>query len=89
MRSDRAYRVEFTLDPNYKNDQAVIEYLEQRKKVKGGDSSIAGACRSALYEVVLRNRLQEYERQLDDQGRVIDELRQEIAVLRRVVDKLA
>jgi len=53
MRSEKAYRVEFLLDPQYREDREVIAYLERCKKSGAPYSTAAAACRAALFDFVL------------------------------------
>lgn len=75
MRSEKAYRVEFILDPAYKEDKQVIDYLENSRNK-------SAECRAAVFDYVLGSR---YAHQQQE----IRRLEHEVEVLRSVVDKLS
>jgi len=74
MRADKSYRVEFLLDPAFREDKTVIEYLEASKNK-------SRECRAALFDYVLGSRYAQQQQH-------VKELEHELEVLRRVVDKL-
>jgi hypothetical protein len=74
MRAEKSYRVEFNLDPAFREDKTVIDYLEKSKNK-------SRECRAALFDYVLGSRYAQ-------QQTYIKELEHELEVLRRVVETL-
>lgn len=75
MRSEKAYRVEFILDPAFKEDKQVIDYLESSRNK-------SAECRAAVFDYVLGSRYAQQQQE-------IRRLEQELEVLRRVVESLS
>lgn len=74
MRSEKTFRVEFHLDPTFREDKQVIDYLLQSK-------NRSRECRAALFDYILGSRYQQ-------QQQYINQLEHELEVLRGVVEAL-
>ena len=82
MRSERAYRVEFLLDPRYREDRTVIEYLEAARNK-------SAEVRAAMFEYVLGSRYAKQQQVIAEQEKELERLRHEVELLRKVLENVA